>query len=269
MAEMRQRDNETSRLRDIETATSRCLLVFISDAHLGSGADSREREQQLCRFLDDIKDDCHTLVLLGDMFDFWFSYRHLVPRGHVRLLGKLAELSDRGVRIHFFIGNHDMWLFDYLEKEMGAVMHDEPEVMEFDGRRFLVGHGDGLGNTDPGFNFIRLFFRSRICQRLFALLPSALMFPIAHRWSDSNKRRHARQDSLRYLGDDREGIVIYCKERLKNEQFDYCVFGHRHTPLTMPLGEGCTYVNVGDWLHNRNYAVYQPKGTLELRDLNS
>lgn len=241
-------------------------VVFISDAHLGSGSDSLERERQLCAFLDSIKDRCSTLFLLGDMFDFWFTYRHLVPRGHTRLLGKLAELADLDVKIHFFVGNHDMWMFDYLEKEIGAVMHDEPEVFEIDGKRFLIGHGDGLGNLDRGFDILRRIFRSRLNQRLFALLPSSLTFPIARRWSDSNKDKHAKQDTLHYLGDDREGIVIYCKERLKKEHLDYCVFGHRHTPLTMQIGETCTYVNTGDWMLNRNYAVYNTGGTLELHD---
>lgn len=239
-------------------------VYFISDAHLGSGDDSRERERQLCQWLGSIKDDCKTLMLLGDMFDFWFTYCHLVPRGHVRLLGKLAELADSGVEIHFFLGNHDMWMFDYLEKEIGAVMHAEPEVFAFDGKRFLVGHGDGLGNLDHGFNFIRRVFRSRLNQRLFALLPSSLTFPIAQRWSESNKRKHARQDCLRYLGDEREGIVLYCKERLAKEHFDYCVFGHRHTPLVRqldaaPNGNSSLYVNTGDWFVNRNYAIYNLK----------
>lgn len=242
-------------------------VYFISDAHLGSGADSRERERQLCRFLDSISDKCCMLFLLGDMFDFWFTYRHLVPRGSVRLLGKLAELADSGVELHFFIGNHDMWMFDYLEKELGAVMHDDPETFVIDGRRFLIGHGDGLGHLDKGFDFMRRIFRSRFNQRLFAALPSAWTFPIANRWSDSNKRLHARQDTLRYLGDDREGIVLYCRERLQHEHFDYCVFGHRHTPLVMPLGPSL-YVNTGDWLLNRNYAVYSlDEHTLRLYDL--
>lgn len=231
-------------------------VVFVSDAHLGSGPDSMDRERQLCRLLDDIKDDCRMLFLLGDMFDFWFTYRHLVPRGHTRLLGKLAELADRGVELHFFIGNHDMWLFDYLEKEMGAVMHDDPEVMAIDGKRFLIGHGDGQGHLDKNYDVLRRIFRSRLNQRLFALLPSRLTFPFAQRWSDSNKEKHARQDTAHYLGDDREGIVLYCRERLRTEHLDYCVFGHRHTPLVRPLAEGSFYINTGDWLQNRNYAVY-------------
>ena len=246
-------------------------VYFITDAHLGSGGDSLERERMLCRLLDSIKDDCKTLMLLGDIFDFWFTYRYLVPRGHVRLLGKLAELSDSGVEIHFFLGNHDMWVFDYLTEEFGAIVHEEPVVMELYGKRFLIGHGDGLGHTDCWFDFAKFFFRSRVCHKLFKMFPSAFTFGIAHRWSDGNKRKHAKHDMLHYLGDNREGIVIYCKQRLATEYFDYCVFGHRHTPLKMELHSThdprpTIYVNVGDWLHNRNYAVLTPDGELSLMD---
>lgn len=242
-------------------------LYFITDAHLGSGTDSPQRERELCQFLDTIKDRCHTLVLLGDMFDFWFSYRYVVPRGHVRLLGKLAELADSGVVVHFFTGNHDMWTFDYLEREIGLIQHEEPMVMEFDGKRFLIGHGDGLDPTDKSFNRIRQVFHNRFCQRMFALLPSRLTFGIAVNWSDSNKVKHSRKDTLHYLGDDSEGIVQYCNERLANEHFDYCVFGHRHTPVVRQIKPGTTYVNVGDWMLNRNYAVYTPGQGLQLHDL--
>ena len=250
----------------------RKAVYFISDSHLGSGDDSLQREQELCRFLDSIRGECRMLFLLGDIFDFWFTYRHLVPRGHTRLLGKLAELADDGVEIHFFIGNHDMWLFDYLEKECGAVMHDDPEVMEIDGRRFLIGHGDGQGHLDKNYDLLRRIFRSKINQRLFALAPSSLTFPIAYRWSDSNKTKHAKQDTMHYLGYEREGIVQYCFEKMNHEQLDYCVFGHRHTPLVMTLKNGrgglATYVNTGDWLLNRNYAVYSfEEHTLKLYDL--
>ncbi len=247
-------------------AEIRDKIYFITDSHFGSGCNSRSRELQLCRLLDSIKADCKTLMLLGDIFDFWFTYKYLVPRGHVRLLGKLAELADSGVEIHFFIGNHDMWVFDYLTEEFGAIVHDDPVEMEFYGKHFLIGHGDGLGHTDRWFDFVRIFFRSRFCHKLFKMLPSAFTFGIAHRWSEGNKRKHAKKDMLHYLGDDREGIVIYCKQRLEKEHFDYCVFGHRHTPLVRDLGSGCTYVNVGDWLHNRNYAVLGPEGVVELKN---
>ena len=244
-------------------AEVRDKVYFVSDAHLGSGSDSLQRERDLCRFLDGIRHDCRCLFLLGDMFDFWFTYRYTVPRGHTRLLGKLAELADDGVEMHFFIGNHDMWLFDYLEKEMGVVMHDDPEVMVIDGCRFLIGHGDGQGHLDKNYDLLRRVFRSRLNQRLFALLPPSWTFPIANRWSDDNKDKHARQNIQHYLGDEREGIVRYCKERMEKDKLDYCVFGHRHTPMIMelraPNSEVRTlYVNTGDWLGNSSYAVFNP-----------
>ncbi|MBQ6069500.1 MAG: UDP-2,3-diacylglucosamine diphosphatase [Bacteroidales bacterium] len=244
-------------------------LYFITDAHLGAGPDSPQRERDLCSLLDQMKLDAAMVVFLGDMFDFWFTYRYVVPRGHVRLLGKMAELADAGIELHFFIGNHDMWLFDYLQKEVGAIMHDEPDTLIFDGRRFLVGHGDGLGHLDRRYDIIRRIFRNRLNQRLFALLPSGLTFGIANSWSNSSRKSHIKKNPnlFDYFGDDREGIVIYCRQRLQHEHFDYCVFGHRHTPLVKDdCLPNCTYVNVGDWLMHRNYAVYED-GRLQLIDL--
>lgn len=235
-------------------------LYFITDAHLGVGADTAERERTLCALLDNMKRDAAMVVLLGDMFDFWFSYRHVVPRGHIRLLGKLAELADSGVELHYFIGNHDMWLFDYLEKEMTITMHEEPAIITFAGRRFLMGHGDGLGHLDRHYDMLRWLFRNRFNQWLFGCLPEWMTFGIALRWSDSSKQKHRRED-LDYKGEEREGIVLYCKERMVQEEIDYCVFGHRHTPLSVTLSGTCAghavqYVNVGDWFTHRTYACF-------------
>ena len=248
---------------------SNSKLYFISDAHLGAGVDSPQRERELCTLLDQMKQDAAMVVFLGDIFDFWFTYRYVVPKGHVRLLGKMAELTDAGIPLHFFIGNHDMWLFDYLKDELGAVMHDEPDTLEFDGKRFLIGHGDGLGHLDRRYDIIRHIFRSRLNQRLFALLPSGLTFGIAHAWSNHSRKGHIKKNPqiFEYQGDNREGIVIYCRQRLEKEHFDYCVFGHRHTPMVKDdCLPGSIYVNVGDWLLHRNYAVYHD-GTLQLIDL--
>ena len=244
-------------------------LYFVTDAHLGAGTNSRQRESELCALLDRMKCDASVVVFLGDIFDFWFSYRYVVPKGHIRLLGKMAELSDAGIQLHYFIGNHDMWLFDYLPSEMNIIMHDEPDVLHFDGHSFLLGHGDGLGHLDKKYDFIRRIFRSRVNQRLFSWLPSGWTFGIANAWSRSSRKKHIRENPkiFEYQGDDCEGIVIYCRQRLQNEHFDFCVFGHRHTPLVRDLGRSSTYVNVGDWLMHRNYAVYH-NGQIELNDLN-
>ena len=246
-------------------------LYFITDAHLGAGADTLEREKALCQLLDDIAPKAAKVVFLGDMFDFWFTYRHVVPKGYTRLLGRMAQMSDAGIEMHFFVGNHDMWMFDYLQKEMGIVMHDEPEVMVFDGKRFLVGHGDGLGHLDRTYDILRWIFRNRVNQRLFSILPEWMTFGIAARWSQKHRSGKLRKkpEILEFQGDDNEGIILYCKERMMKEHFDYCVFGHRHTPLLKeictPEGVTATYCNVGDWLIHRNYAVYAD-GELSLQE---
>ena len=244
-------------------------LYFITDAHLGAGPDTLERERELCALLDRIKEDAAKVVFLGDMFDFWFTYKYVVPKGFVRLLGRMADLADSGVELHFFVGNHDMWMFDYLKDEMEITMHNDPTVLEFDGKRFLVGHGDGLGHQDKRYDCLRRIFRSRLNQRLFSILPEWMTFGLATGWSRSSRKSHINKnpDIFKYQGDDREGIVIYCRERMAKEHFDYCVFGHRHTPLVREItadnGTKSTYVNVGDWLMNRNYAVYSD-GTMTL-----
>lgn len=243
-------------------------LYFISDAHLGSGADSPQRERELVEFLDSIKDHADTLVLLGDIFDFWFTYRHVVPRGYSRIIGKLAELSDRGVKLHYCIGNHDMWVFDFFTSEMNAVMHNEPCFLDFDGRRFLIGHGDGMGNQDSNYLLLKRIFRSKVNQRLFSTIHPWIGFSIASRWSESSRKKHSRKYQ-HYMGDDKEGIVQYCRKRLETEPFDFCVFGHRHTPITRTITVGsrsAQYVNVGEWIDHRNYAVYRD-GVLRLCDL--
>ena len=247
-------------------------LYFITDAHLGAGSDSRCRERQLCELLDTIAPEAAKVFFLGDMFDFWFSYHHVVPKGFVRLLGRIAQLADNGIEVHYFVGNHDMWMFDYLSDEAGVIMHNDPEVMEYDGRRFLLGHGDGLGHMDRTYDILRWIFRNRLNQRLFSILPEWMTFGIASGWSQKNRstRLRRRPEILEYQGDDYEGIVIHCRERMMEEHLDYCIFGHRHTPLIKEIvaanGASATYVNVGDWLIHRNYAVYS-EGVMELREL--
>ncbi len=247
-------------------------LYFITDAHLGADDDSLQREKELCLLLDRMQTDAAMVVFLGDMFDFWFTYKYVVPKGYTRLLGRMAQLSDTGVELHFFVGNHDMWMFDYLKQEMAITMHNEPDTLEFDGKRFLIGHGDGLGHLDKRYDCLRRIFRSPINQRLFSILPEWMTFGLATGWSRNSRKGHIKKNPhiFEYQGDDREGIVIYCRQRLLNEPFDYCVFGHRHTPLVREIvadnGNRSTYVNVGDWLLHRNYAVYS-NGTMECIDL--
>lgn len=234
-------------------------VLFLTDAHLGAGSDSPDRERQLCRLIQRHQDGLDMLVILGDMFDFWFSYRQVVPRGHLRFLGKLAELADQGVTIHYYIGNHDMWIFDYLSRETGAVMHSHPDSLVIDGRRLLLGHGDGLGHLDRRYDLLKIIFRCRLNQWLFSLLPSRFTFWIANGWSGKSRVSHPYEEQ-QYLGDDREGIVLWCKEQIESTPYDYCIFGHRHTPFTKEITSGAnssTYVNVGDFITHRSYALMQ------------
>lgn len=244
-------------------------IYFITDSHLGIDEASLQRERQLCALLDEIKDEARMVIFLGDIFDFWFTYRHVVPRGMIRLLGRMAQMADDGVELHFFIGNHDMWLFDYLTSQMKITMHDAPAMIEYDGKRFLMGHGDGLGHTDPKYDRLKRIFRSRLNQRLLALVPTRLTFGIANAWSHRSRQSHGAE-SYSYQGDAKEGIVVYCRQQLASQQIDYCVFGHRHTPQVRTIavegGGSSLYVNVGDWLEHRNYAVYSPAEGLILRD---
>ncbi len=238
---------------------------FITDSHLGSGSDTRLRETDMVRWLTDIESEAKSIILLGDIFDFWFTYRHAVPRGFVRVLGKMAQMADDGVSFHFFIGNHDMWMFDYLEKEIGAVMHCEPEEMEIDGKLFLIGHGDGMDRNDHKYNFLKRVFRCRFNQWLFAGVHPNIGFPIAYHWSNCSRRKHNKQANI-YRGDDKEPIYQYCAKRqleriAANERtFDYFLFGHRHTPVVRQI-TNAQYINVGNWIENRDYAVFDGEKT--------
>ncbi|HNQ12455.1 MAG TPA: UDP-2,3-diacylglucosamine diphosphatase [Bacteroidia bacterium] len=231
-------------------------IYFISDFHLGvpNSDASLKREKDIVRWLDFIKKDALEVYILGDVFDFWFEYKHVVPKGFVRLLGKLAELSDSGIKIHYFTGNHDMWVFDYLPKEIGCTLYREPIEREFGNKKFFIGHGDGLGPGDHGYKFIKKVFASKICQWLFARLHPNLGIGIANYWS-RRSRIATSTDNETYKGDDKEFLVLFCKEKIKTQAIDYFIFGHRHLPIDMRIGES-RYINLGEWINYRNYAVF-------------
>ncbi|MBS1927460.1 MAG: UDP-2,3-diacylglucosamine diphosphatase [Bacteroidetes bacterium] len=240
-------------------------IFFLSDFHLGApnAAKSLEREKTIVRFLDEIKIEATEIFILGDLFDFWYEYRRVVPRGFVRILGKLAELTDKGIRIHFFVGNHDMWMKDYFQKELNITVYFEPHPFEYEGKRFLIGHGDGLGPGDKGYKFIKKLFRNPTCQWLFGILPPAIGIGMADYFSRKSRAQTGMTDET-FLGEDKEWLVIYSKEILKQQHFDYFVFGHRHLPLDIKLSENSRYVNLGDWIKYNSYAVFE-NGELSLR----
>lgn len=230
-------------------------IYFVTDTHFGLPPDSKARETEFVAWLDSIKSDAGKLFLLGDVFDFWFTYKHVVPKGFVRVLGKLAELADQGVEIHYFTGNHDMWIFDYFAEEMNFVMHSEPAEFQFGEKRFLVGHGDGLTKQNRGYMCLKKMFASRFCQRLFAALHPWAGFSIACGWSRSSRKKHFRKPEP-YRGKDVEEIPVFCQRKLKETHFDYFVFGHRHLLVDEQLAENSRYINLGEWITMRNYGVF-------------
>jgi UDP-2,3-diacylglucosamine hydrolase len=232
-------------------------IYFASDFHLGIPDEkrSRARELALVKWLNAAAKDAAEIFLVGDIFDFWFEYKHAVPRGYTRLLGTLGFLTDSGIPIHVFTGNHDMWIFDYLPKETGVQLHRAPIERTWNGKRFYIGHGDGLGPGDYGYKFIKKVFASKVSQWLFARLHPNFGIAMANFWSRSSRKTSGDRDRI-YLGEDNEWLVQYCKSILHDRHFDYFVFGHRHLPLDLQVGEGSRYINLGDWISHYTYAVF-------------
>jgi UDP-2,3-diacylglucosamine hydrolase len=233
-------------------------VYFASDFHLGVDArlSSAERERQLVRWLDQIRTDAAAIYLVGDVFDFWFEYRTVVPKGYVRLLGKLAELRDAGIPIYFFIGNHDMWMFRYFEEELDIPTYRAPIRREIMGKQFMIGHGDGLGPGDRGYKLLKRVFANRACQWLFERLHPNFGIGMANYWS--NKSRSADKPELStYLGEENEWLIAYANRKLEQEPIDYFIFGHRHLPIDHTLKDGKSrYINLGEWMHYNSYAVF-------------
>lgn len=232
-------------------------IYFASDFHLGAPneKESLEREKRIVRWLDEIKKDATEIFLVGDIFDFWFEYKRAIPKGFVRLQGKIAELTDSGIPVHVFTGNHDMWIFDYIPKELGVTLFREPIVREWNGKKFYIGHGDGLGPGDQGYKFLKKVFASPVCQWLFERLHPNFGIWLAEK--SSKKSRAATGDSdEKYLGIENEWLAIYAKEYLANEHVDYFVFGHRHLPLELSIAPNSMYYNLGEWIHYNTYLVF-------------
>jgi len=230
---------------------------FISDAHLGlyPPEKSAQRERILVEWLDSIKEDAEELYMLGDIFDFWHEYRHVVPRGFIRFLGKLAELADKGVKLHFFTGNHDVWVYGYLPDELGLHVYRKPITVEFNGKKFFLGHGDGLDPGDKGYHILKWGFTNRILQWLFARIHPNASMAFGKRWSKSS--RYAKGIIAEpYNGDDLEHQVVFAKSILTQEHFDYFIFGHRHIAFDVKIAPNAHVVNLGDWIVNFTYAVW-------------
>jgi len=232
-------------------------IYFASDFHLGvpDHETSLKREKLIVKWLDSVRQDADSIYLLGDIFDFWFEYKEAIPRGFIRIQGKLAELRDAGIPIYFFTGNHDMWMFDYFPKEMGIPIFREPQLLTIGHHRLLIGHGDGLGPGDATYKILKKFFASRICQWLFARLHPNLGMGIAKYWSKKSRINNLKREE-KFNGEENEFLLSYCKSLEAKEHHDYYVFGHRHLPLNLSVGAASRYINLGEWVHFNTYAVY-------------
>ncbi|MVT06870.1 UDP-2,3-diacylglucosamine diphosphatase [Chitinophaga tropicalis] len=240
-------------------------VYFASDFHLGTpdAASSRIREKRIVRWLNNVAKDAEHIFLVGDIFDFWFEYKEVIPKGYTRLLGTLAALKDRGIGISVFIGNHDMWMNGYFEEELDIPVYYEPQTYDIGGKLFYIGHGDGLGPGDHGYKMLKKVFRNPVCRWLFSIIHPSWGIGLANYFS--RKSRAATGGELeKFLGEENEWLAIYSKEILQKEHFDYFIYGHRHLPLDLQVGPGSRYINLGDWINYFTYAVFDgEKTTLE------
>jgi len=239
------------------TTSENKKIYFASDQHFGAPTPeaSFPREKKFVAWLDEVKKDAEAIFLLGDLFDFWFEYKTVVPKGFVRVLGKLAEIKDAGIPIYFFIGNHDLWMDDYFEKELNIPVYHEPQEFLINNKKFLIGHGDGLGPGDFGYKRMKKVFTFPLFKWMFRWLHPDLGVSLGHYMSVKNKLISGDEDA-KYLGDDNEWLVQYCKEKLTEKQYDYFVFGHRHLPLEIKLQENSMYINLGDWIQYFTYGEF-------------
>ncbi len=241
-------------------------IFFASDFHLGapSYAQSRAREQKIVHWLDEIQPEAAAIFLVGDIFDFWFEYKHAIPKGFIRLQGKLAQITDAGIPVVFFVGNHDMWMFDYFTQELGIPIYQKPQSWTFNGKKILIGHGDGLGPGDYTYKFLKKIFRNRLCQWLFARLHPNFGVGLASFLSRRSRAKNMKkQVDEKFLGE-KEWLVQFCKQQELTEHHDYYIFGHRHLPLDIEINPESRYINLGEWLSFDTYASFDGQ-KVELR----
>ena len=231
-------------------------IYFISDVHLGAPAlkNNAERERLFVKWLDEIKSDAAVLFLMGDIFDYWFEYKRVVPRGFTRTLGKIAEIADSGIPVHFFTGNHDIWVFDYLPSELGIQVHYKEMRITLAGKKFFLAHGDGLDPYDTGYHFLKKVFTNRFFQWLFARVHPNVGIKIAHEWSKKSRLDKGMGDGFK--GPEKEGLFVFANSVLEKEEIDYFIFGHRHLLLDLPIGNYSHYINLGDWINHFSYGVF-------------
>ena len=232
-------------------------VYFASDVHLGAMAlkHNKERELLFVKWLHEVKKDAEIIFLLGDIFDFWFEYRKVAPQGFVRVLGAIAEICDSGIPVHFFTGNHDIWVFDYLPRETGMIIHHEPWETEIRGKRFFLAHGDDLGKVDGYYQLLNRLFKNKFYQWAFAKIHPDLSFGVAHSWSKKSRLGRGKI-KVPFMGEEKEDQLIYSRELLKKKHFDFFVYGHRHIALDYQLTDLSRLIILGDWISECTYGVF-------------
>ena len=233
-------------------------IYFASDQHFGAPtpAESKVREERFIKWLESIKHDAQILFLMGDLFDFWHEWKHVVPKGFIRVLGKIAELKDSGIEIYFFVGNHDLWMKNYFEEELGIPVYFDKKYYTINDKTFLLAHGDGLGPGDKGYKRMKKVFTNPFAQWLFRWLHPDIAMRLAIYMSTKNKLISGEEDK-KFLGEDKEFLMVYSKEKLKTEKIDYFVYGHRHLPMIWDMEGKAKYINLGDWISYFTYGVFQ------------
>lgn len=230
-------------------------IFFASDFHLGApdAGKSRSREKKIVQWLQEIRKDTGALFLVGDLFDFWFEYKYVVPKGYARFLSEVSRFVDEKIPVYVFTGNHDIWMFDYLKEELGVEILYQPAVFEISGRRFFVGHGDGLGPGDHKFKFLKKVFTFPLFQKMFSWIHPDLGVGLARTWSEHSRTNP--EDEV-FMGEEKERLIVFSKQQLEIHPADFYIFGHRHLPLDLPIGNGARYINLGDWIYNYTYLEY-------------
>lgn len=234
-------------------------IFFASDFHLGlkAGSDPKDREKKVVRWLNTIAPDASEILLVGDIFDFWWEYKLVVPRGFTRFLGTVSAITDSGIPVHFFTGNHDMWVGNYLSEECGMTIHTTPFAQTFNGKKFLIVHGEGLGSESTGYKILLAIFRNKMLRAFYSMLHPSVGIGIGHKWSLSS--RLGKGISKEFLGEEKEDLIKFSKSVLGNEHFDFFVYGHRHLPLLYSLKQDTTIVFLGDWINRGSYAEWDGK----------
>ena len=232
-------------------------IYFLSDFHLGApnAISSRKRENQIVQFLKNAQKDAAAIFIVGDIFDFWFEYKTVVPKGFIRLLGCLAEISDSGIPLHIFTGNHDLWMHDYLTTELNANVYFEPRLFTIGKKQFYIGHGDGIGPGDYGYKRLKKVFTNPLCKWLFRWLHPDAGIQLANYFSAKSRAKTGTADEI-FLGEDKEWLIIYTKQMAEKMDVDYFIFGHRHFAIDYVINEKTRYINLGDWIKLYTYGVF-------------